>query len=81
MSRVKYLGVFIFNDLKWASHISSVPSKFSPSAKMSEIVRTFYTQCKDAENFSSFLSGFSVISKKKKKVITPMEASFSPILC
>ena len=30
--------------------------------------------------FSSFLSGFNVNSKKKK-VITPMEASFSPILC
>ena len=32
--------------------------------------------------FSSFLSGLNVISKKKKKkkVITPMEAFFSPIL-
>ena len=56
----------------------SVPSKFSPIAKMPEIVRTFYTQRENAENWSQkkkkghhadggiFFSDLMLISKKKK---------------
>ena len=60
----------------------SVPSKFSPSAKMPEIVRRFYTQCENAENFLIILSGFNVFSKKKKrKVLRLSSASFLRALC
>ena len=51
---------------------------------MPEIVRTFWTQCENAENFLIIFVQFQCDlqkKKKKKKVITPMEASFSPILC
>ena len=50
---------------------------------MPEIVRTFSTQCENAENFLIIFVWFQcdLKKKKKKKVITPIEASFSPILC
>ena len=45
----------------------SVPSKFSPPAKMPEIVRTFKTQSENAENFFIFFVRFQCDLKKKKK--------------
>ena len=44
----------------------SVPSKFSPSAKMPEIVRTFWTQCENAENFLIIFVQFQCDLQKKK---------------
>ena len=46
--------------------VSNVPSKFSPSAKMPEIVRTFKTQCENAENFLIIFVRFQCDLKKKR---------------
>ena len=48
-------------------HITSVPSKFSPPAKMPEIVGTFLTRCENAENFLIFFVRFQCDLQKKKK--------------
>ena len=70
--------LLLFNNYSSSYPISSVPSKFPVLRKCRKWCKRSKLNVKMLKSFSSFLSGFNVISKKKK-VIALTGASFSPI--